>query len=277
MTGFLNIDKPAGMSSAGVVNRVKRLVHTPCGHMGTLDPLACGVLPVGIGNATRLFEEFLSKRKTYAARFAFGATTDTLDCEGELHRGGRVPSAEEICGMLPAFCGEIGQIPPRYSAVSVGGRRGYAMARAGETFELPEKRVTVYEFSLVGQTAPDEYAFRIVCGGGTYIRALARDLAAALGTQGYMSALRRTASGIFSEETAVPLEKLTAENVSEYLIPVESVLADPVLRWADERIFQGVRVPVDAPDGRYKLYRGESFYGLARVADGLARAEKKLC
>ena len=277
MTGFLNLFKPEGVSSAAAVNRVKRLLHVPCGHMGTLDPLACGVLPVGVGNATRLFDYFLQKQKRYTARFVFGATTDTLDREGTPVAGGRVPSEEEIVRALPAFTGEIVQIPPKYSAVSVGGRRGYALARAGEDFELPQRRVTVQSFCLTGQTGPAEFAFDIVCGAGTYIRALARDLAAALGTQGYMTYLRRTASGVFTEETAVPLDRLTAENAAAFLIPTDSVLPYPVLACGDARIFHGVSVAADVADGLYKLYAGGAFYGLARVENGLARAEKKLC
>ena len=277
MTGFLNLFKPEGVSSAAAVNRVKRLLHVPCGHMGTLDPLACGVLPVGVGNATRLFDYFLQKQKRYTARFVFGATTDTLDREGTPVAGGRVPSEEEIVRALPAFTGEIVQIPPKYSAVSVGGRRGYALARAGEDFELPQRRVTVQSFCLTGQTGPAEFAFDIVCGAGTYIRALARDLAASLGTQGYMTYLRRTASGVFTEETAVPLDRLTAENAAAFLIPTDSVLPYPVLACGDARIFHGVSVAADVADGLYKLYADGAFYGLARVENGLARAEKKLC
>ncbi len=277
MTGFLNIFKEEGVSSAFVTNRVKWLCRTPSGHMGTLDPLASGVLPVGVGNATRLFDYFSDKIKRYTARFRFGATTDTLDREGELTAGGRIPAEEEIIGALPLLTGEIEQIPPRYSAKSVNGKRGYELARAGKEFSLPAKKVRVEEIRLIGRTAPDEFEFSVTCGGGTYIRALARDLAAALGTNGYMSSLVRNASGIFTEETAVPLGKLTRENVGEYLIPTESVLPFPVLGEADPRIFNGVTVPCDAADGRYKLYSDGNFYGLAVVQNGFARAEKKLC
>lgn len=277
MTGFVNVYKPEGMGSTKVVGRVKYLLKTPCGHMGTLDPLACGVLPVGIGNAARLFDYFLQKEKRYSARFVFGATTDTLDREGEIVRGGRVPSAEEIAAALPAFLGEIMQTPPRYSAVSVNGRRGYDLARSGQNFELSAKKVRIASFTLREQTAPDEFAFDIVCGGGTYIRSLARDLADALGTKGYMSYLCRTASGVFTCETSVPFDSLTAENIRDYIIPTDSVLPFPVLENADERIFHGVGVRTACADGLYKLYRGEEFYGIARVADGVARSEKKLC
>ena len=265
------------MGSTKVVGRVKYLLKTPCGHMGALDPLACGVLPVGIGNAARLFDYFLQKEKRYSARFVFGATTDTLDREGEIVRGGRVPSAEEIAAALPAFIGEIMQTPPRYSAVSVNGRRGYDLARSGQNFELAAKKVRIAAFTLREQTAPDEFAFDIVCGGGTYIRSLARDLAEALGTKGYMSYLCRTASGVFTCETSVPFDSLTAENIRDYIIPTDSVLPFPVLENADERIFHGVGVQTACADGLYKLYRGDEFYGIARVADGVARSEKKLC
>lgn len=277
MTGFLNLFKETGVSSADTVNRIKRLTKTPCGHLGTLDPLASGVLPVGVGNATRLFDYFLTKKKTYLARFRFGVTSATLDEEGEKTVGGRVPLQEEIERALPALTGEIDQIPPKYSAKSVNGRRGYQLARSGEEFTLPPKRVTVERFCLTEQTAPDEFAFEIVCGAGTYIRSLARDLAEALGTLGYMSALCRTASGVFTQETAVPLEKLTEKNWREYLIPTESVIALPVLESADRRLLNGVAVPVTAADGEYKLFVDGSFYGLARVTDGFAKAEKKLC
>lgn len=277
MTGFVNVYKPEGMGSTKVVGRVKYLLKTPCGHMGTLDPLACGVLSVGIGNAARLFDYFLQKEKRYSARFVFGATTDTLDREGEIVRGGRVPSADEIASALPAFIGEIMQTPPRYSAVSVNGRRGYDLARSGQDFELSAKKVRIASFTLREQTAPDEFAFDIVCGGGTYIRSLARDLAEALGTKGYMSYLCRTASGVFTCETSVPFDSLTAENIRDYIIPTDSVLPFPVLENADERIFHGVGVRTACADGLYKLYRGDEFYGIARVADGVARSEKKLC
>ena len=277
MTGFLNLFKPEGMSSAQAVNKVKWLTRMPCGHMGTLDPLACGVLPVGVGNATRLFDYFLSKKKTYVARFTFGATTETLDREGEIVRGGAVPTAARIEEALPAFVGEIAQIPPKYSALSVGGRRGYGLARSGADFTLAARNVTVDCFRLLSQTAPDEYEFEIVCGAGTYIRSLARDLAAALGTQGYMSYLRREASGVFTVKTAVAPELLTRENVWDYLIPTESVLPFPELGEVDARIFNGVGVPVQASNGQYKLRRDGEFYGIARVTNGVARAEKKLC
>lgn len=153
MTGLLNVYKAEGASSAAAVNRIKKLAGVPCGHMGTLDPLACGVLPVGVGNATRLFDYFLEKTKRYRARFRFGVTTETLDREGALFGEGSVPSAQALQAAANAFVGEIDQIPPRYSAKSVNGRRGYELARAGEQFTLSPKRVSIRSFCLTGQTA----------------------------------------------------------------------------------------------------------------------------
>ncbi len=277
MTGFLNIDKREGDTSTYVVNRIKGLVKCPCGHMGTLDPLAFGVLPVGIGNAARLFDYFLGKTKTYLARFRFGVTTVSLDRESPLIFGGSVPKAEEIRAVLPRFVGEIEQVPPAFSAKFVEGKRSYELARKGQEIPLMPKKVTIERLELLEQTAPDEFSFEIVCGGGTYIRSLARDLSEALGTKGFMSALERTKSGVFTKETAVPLERLTRENFKDFLIPTEEVLPFPVLEISDERYYHGVNYEVDLPDGSYKVTRGGEFYGTAKVEGGKIRPDKKLC
>ena len=277
MTGFINIKKETGVSSAFVVNKVKRLSGMPAGHMGTLDPLASGVLPVALGNACRLFDYFSDKKKTYLARFRFGVTTETLDSEGEKIFKGDVPTKEQILSALPSLSGKIMQMPPAYSAKSVNGVRSYQLARAGKEVELKAKEVEIFSFRLLEQTAPDEFSFEIVCGSGTYIRALARDLAAKLNTYAYMSMLCRTASGVFTIENAVSLDELTKENLLQYLIPTEDVLSYPVLNLESERVFNGLKERVEQEDGLYKLYRRGEFYGIASVQGGLAKAEKKLC
>ena len=203
-TGFFNVDKPSGLTSSTVVNKCKWLSGVPCGHMGTLDPLASGVLPVGVGNATRLFDDFLEKEKVYLAQFTFGVTSDTLDSTGQLIYGGDIPTEEQIQSVLPTFFGDIMQIPPKYSAKSVNGRRGYELARAGVEFELAAKKVHIYDMRVTEQTDEKTFGLEIRCGGGTYIRSLARDIAAALGTNAVMSALRRTKSGIFEIGDAIP-------------------------------------------------------------------------
>ena len=284
--GFINVDKPSGIVSSTVVNKIKWLSGVPCGHMGTLDPLASGVLPVGVGNATRLFDYFLEKDKEYIADFTFGVDSDTLDSTGNLVQGGHVPNETEILSVLPTLCGDIMQIPPKYSAKNVNGRRGYDLARAGIEFELAPKQVRIDCVELLGkkENTEDTYLFKIRCGGGTYIRSIARDMAAALGTKAVMSGLRRTQSGIFTLQNAIPFEVLEKdpplEELEKYLIPTDSVLPFETLALTEGelgKILQGQRVKTDVADGLYKIYTADGFYGLAEVLEGLAKAKTKLC
>lgn len=284
--GFINVDKPSGIVSSTVVNKIKWLSGVPCGHMGTLDPLASGVLPVGVGNATRLFDYFLEKEKEYVAEFTFGVESDTLDSTGTLIQGGRVPNESEIAEILPQFFGDIMQMPPKYSAKNVNGRRGYELARAGIEFELQPKKVYIYGMECLGKVENKEDTFRIKirCGGGTYIRSIARDVAEALGTKAVMSALRRTQSGIFTLNNAIPFAALEAdpsvEELEKYIIPTESVLPFERLLLSEkqeEKLYHGQMVDVDKTDGLYKIYQGEVFYGIAEVKNGLAKAKTKLC
>ncbi len=284
--GFINVDKPSGIVSSTVVNKIKWLSGAPCGHMGTLDPLASGVLPVGVGNATRLFDYFLEKEKEYIAEFTFGVESDTLDSTGKLVASGRIPKESEIAEILPTFFGDIMQMPPKYSAKNVNGRRGYDLARAGIEFELQPKKVHIYGMELLGKVEQKEDTFRVLirCGGGTYIRSIARDIAEKLGTKAVMSALRRTQSGIFTLQNAVPFSVLEAEpsieELEKLLIHTESVLPFERLSLTEkesEKIFNGLSVCVDTADGLYKLYKNDSFYGIAEVKDGRAKAKTKLC
>ena len=284
--GFFNIDKPSGIVSSTVVNKLKWLTGVPCGHMGTLDPLASGVLPVGVGNATRLFDYFLEKEKEYIAEFTFGVDSDTLDSTGVLVKGGRVPAAAEIEEVLPQFFGDIMQVPPKYSAKNVNGRRGYELARAGVEFELPAKKVHIYGMELMGRAEDkeDTYRIKIRCGGGTYIRSLARDIADALGTKAVMSALNRTQSGCFLLPEAIPFSVLEEDPsvaaLEELIIPTERVLPFDDLLLSEkqsEKLFNGLKVGVDEEDGLYKIYKEGSFYGIAEVVNGMAKAKTKLC
>ncbi len=284
--GFINVDKPSGIVSSTVVNKIKWLSGVPCGHMGTLDPLASGVLPVGIGNATRLFDYFLEKEKEYIAEFTFGLDSDTLDSTGNLIRGGHVPNESEISAVLPQFFGDIMQVPPKYSAKNVNGRRGYDLARAGIDFELPPKKVHIYGMECLGvvENKPDTFRIKIRCGGGTYIRSIARDVANALGTKAVMSALRRTQSGVFTLENSIPFAVLEADpsldELQQYLIPTERVLTYDKLSLTEKqeiKLYNGQRVAVDCADGLYKIYQNGVFYGIGEVSNGLAKAKTKLC
>ena len=284
--GFFNVDKPSGIVSSAVVNKLKWLSRVPCGHMGTLDPLASGVLPVGVGNAARLFDYFLEKEKEYIAEFTFGVDSDTLDSTGALVYGGDIPSKEEIAAVLPTFFGDIMQIPPKYSAKNVNGKRGYELARAGIEFELAAKKVHIYGMELLGKSEDKEntYRIKINCGGGTYIRSLARDIAAALDTKAVMSSLLRTKSGVFTLDKAIPFSLLESdpsiETLEQWLIPTESVLPYEDLLLNEKqsvKLLQGQQVRVEQADGLYKIYQEGSFYGIAEVKDGTAKAKTKLC
>lgn len=282
MTGFINVNKAAGTSSAKEVAVIRKLTGTACGHMGTLDPLATGVLPVAVGNATRLFDYFLTKTKTYVATFLFGKESDTLDITGKmLQEDGYIPSETEILSVLSKFEGEIMQIPPRYSAKNVNGRKGYQLARAGVDFSLPPKKVTIYRIRLLQKTDEFSYRFEIECSGGTYIRSLARDIAREMGTYAVMSALQRTKSGVFGLEDSVKTEQLSADNVLDYLIPTDSVLPFGKLHVQgnlQKRLLNGCLIDVDKEDGIYKIYLDDSsFYGLGEVRQSTLKVRTKLC
>ena len=176
------------------------------------------------------------------------------------------------------------QVPPKYSAKNVNGRRGYDLARAGIEFELAPKKVHIYGMELLGKISEDTFQIKINCGGGTYIRSLARDIAAALGTKAVMSALRRTKSGIFTLENSLPFSFFEAdpsvEELEKYIIPTQEVL--PFERLAltekqEKKLLQGQQVCVENANGVYKIYQEDSFYGLAEVTDGKAKAKTKLC
>lgn len=276
MKGFININKAAGQSSARAVAAVKKVFGLPCGHMGTLDPMATGVLPVGISKTTRLFPYLLDKTKTYRARFLFGLTTDTLDITGKTESTTTViPSEKEIRANLNKFIGKIEQVPPKFSAKCVDGKRGYQLARKGVEFELKPKTVEICDFSLVGKTAENEYEFEIVCGGGTYIRSLARDLGENLGSLAVMSALTRTKSGKFTIENSVTVEELlNSENPEKFIIPADFAVDYEKLILTAERaqkILDGVYEDYGFNDGIYRVYNEEEFWGIGEAKEGRLR------
>ena len=281
MTGFINVNKAAGASSAKEVAVIKKLTRTPCGHMGTLDPMADGVLPVAVGNAARLFDYFLQKKKTYVATFRFGENYDTLDTTGSVvNSGGRVPTEDEVRAVIPSLVGEIMQVPPRFSAKNVNGKRGYQLARSGVEFELPPKKVQIDSIKLLKTQNGNEFVFEIECGGGTYIRSIARDMAQSLDTYAAMSALTRTKSGVFTIADSVSTSELTPDNVQSFLIPCDSVLPyDSIyVQGRDaKKVFNGVSVPCGYGDGDYKLFNERNFYGIAVVSGGVLKVRTKLC
>jgi len=210
--GWVVLDKPLGMGSTKAVGRVRWLFGAEkAGHGGTLDPLATGVLPIALGEATKTVPFVMDGRKEYRFTLRFGEARSTEDAEGEVTATSDVrPTDEAIRAALGCFIGDIEQTPPAFSALKIDGKRAYDLARAGETVELEPRRVRIERLELLGRIDADHVDLVCGCGKGTYIRSLGRDLALALGTVGHLSALRRTVVGPFREEAAISLSKLEA-------------------------------------------------------------------
>jgi len=245
ISGWIVLDKPDDMTSTHAVSAVRRLFNAQkAGHAGTLDPLASGILPIALGEATKTGPWLMEARKTYLFTIKWGVSTDTQDREGKAIAESAVrPTPEAIRAALPDFIGEIEQIPPQFSAVKVDGERAYDIARSGETVELEPRPVTVYEAELVESEGEDLSTFRVRSGKGFYIRALVRDLAAKLGAEGHVWRLRRTAVGPFTEAESVTLDALEDLRhkgaASERLKPVETALDDiPALAINGEDAFK---------------------------------------
>lgn len=243
--GLLLVDKPAGGTSHDVVLAARRATgERRIGHAGTLDPFATGLLVLLLGRATRLLPYMSGEPKEYVATIRFGAETDTDDLGGTVVRVAEPPSESEVRAAIAALTGEIAQLPPAYSAKRVGGRRAYAAARAGEALELEPVSVRVHSWELLGWRrggdAGDELDVRIVCGGGTYIRALARDLGRLTGSAAHLSALRRTRSGPFSVDEALSLDELRG-GAARPLPPLSALDGMPVERLTSDDVALIVR------------------------------------
>jgi tRNA pseudouridine55 synthase len=227
MDGVLNLDKPAGISSAAAVGRVKRLLPrgTKIGHAGTLDPFATGVLLLLIGKATKLCESLMDQPKQYETTIKFGATTVTDDCDSPPLPTPecREVSIDEIKRLLPGFVGEISQRPPDFSAMKINGRRAYDLARRGNAVKLNARPVRIDSLEILSYAWP-LLQLRIDCGRGTYIRSLARDIGAQLGVGGHLTQLRRTRVGDFYIASAVPLSTLTEELLNDRLVSLPAIV-----------------------------------------------------
>ena len=278
VSGLLILDKPAGLTSRQVVDRVARIVRpAKAGHAGTLDPLATGVLVVCVGQATRLIEYVQRMPKTYRATLLFGRSSPTDDIEGPitLEDTPPVPTGEQIVEAATQFIGTIQQRPPDYSAVHVAGRRAYDLARRGVALDLAPRPVEVFEIRVVSYAYP-ELVFEVRCGSGTYVRSIIRDLAAALGTTAVMSALVRAAIGEFHQADALPLDALTPDTLIERLLPARSALTQvPEIAISDEeqlRLVRGqtIQRPVASGDQEWAAINaaGNLVALLARRVDG---------
>ncbi len=232
VSGWICLDKTYDLTSTHAVGRVRHLFNAQkAGHAGTLDPLATGILPIALGEATKTVPFMVEATKTYRFAIEWGRTTSTLDREGETVAENDVrPSRDDVEAILPSFVGQISQVPPAYSAIKVDGERSYDLARAGMAVDLAPRNVIIHSACVTDVPDPDHIEIEIVCGKGTYVRAIARDLAMKLGACAHVSALRRTRVGPFGEDQAITLELL--EEMShkpgflEALLPVKTALDD---------------------------------------------------
>ena len=297
LDGWLIIDKPAGMTSTDVVNRVKRSFDAQkAGHGGTLDPLATGILPIAFGAATKTVPYVMDGTKIYRFTLGFGQARDTDDADGQVIATSDVrPTDDQIRAALPAFIGDIMQVPPIYSAIKVAGERAYDRAREGRPPDLPPRPARVDRFELIERPDADTAVFEVMSGKGVYMRSLARDLARACGSVGYIQVLRRLRVGPFTEAMAIPLDKTERTEDTpaspDLLLPVTTALADiPALALTEAEaagLRQGQaislvtlmgRIPrsADPEGGLVRAMAGARMIGLCRLEDGLLRPERIL-
>jgi tRNA pseudouridine55 synthase len=298
LDGWLIIDKPQGLTSTDVVNKLRRGFDAQkAGHGGTLDPLATGVLPIAFGHATKTVPYVMDGTKLYRFTLKIGDARDTDDADGAtIDTSAHRPTDDALRAALPAFRGDIMQIPPIYSAIKVAGERAYDMAREGRAPVLEPRPARVDRFDLIERVDADTAIFEVQSGKGVYMRSLARDLARACGSMGHIAALRRLRVGPFTEADAIPLDKAlptedTARSSPDLLLPVATALADiPALALTEAetvQLTQGQaislltmmgRIPGEAnPDrGLVRAMAGGRVIGLCRLEDGWLRSERIL-
>lgn len=284
MNGIIVIDKPSGWTSQDVCAKLRGVLHEKrVGHSGTLDPLATGVLPVFVGRATRAVEFAENDRKRYTALLRLGLVTDTQDISGTVLETHPVNVTEScLLDLLPAFTGPIRQIPPMYSAVKIGGRKLYELARRGESVERPPREVTVYSLTCLGRTE-EGYFLDVECSKGTYIRTLCHDIGQRLGCGGVMASLRRTRAGAFGIDAAHPLSQVVEQaqngDLGGLLLPVDSLFsalpAVTVSEAQERKCRSGAPFPTQLPAGLYRVYAPSgAFLLVGKAENGALRTVK---
>lgn len=277
MNGFLNVLKPSGLTASDVVVKVRKILNIKkVGHLGTLDPLAVGVLPIAIGKGTKLFNLLLNKQKVYRAFFTFGKSTDTLDSDGKIVNSAfKIPTADEVESVCKQFIGKQMQVPPLFSAKSVQGTRAYVLARNGQDIQLSAREIEIFECKLLKKVSFDTYMLDIVCSSGTYIRSIARDVAKVLSTVGYMSALIRLESGLFSIDKSLTFDEISQQKENA-LLPIDFVISDIPKYEFDlanySKLSNGIKLPFVC-GGYRKIYCNGELFGIGKSKNGLLDLE----
>ena len=273
MTGFVNVLKPTGMTSSDVVCKIKRILKTKkVGHLGTLDPAASGVLPIAVGKATKFFDYFLKKDKEYVAEVEFGIETDTLDSFGNITKTENVNvTTEQVEQVISSFIGKIKQIPPKYSAIKINGKKACDLARSDVDFEIKPREIEIFDIVLLRKVENNKFLFKVHCSAGTYIRTLFNDIAEALNTVATTPVIIRTKSGRFTNETAITLDEL--EKIGE-CTKVEEVFNDykiiTINEFKAKKLINGVSIEADRSieEKEFFLSYENKLIGLYEIKNG---------
>lgn len=288
MDGIIILDKESGLFSRTAGHRVAKMFgEKKFGHIGTLDQMASGVLPIAIGNATKMIpfiEE--ANKKEYLFGLRFGVETDSLDITGNATAtSDTIPTDKDIQNACKKLVGETNQVPPAFSAVHVNGKRAYELARKGEKPELKSRPVTIFELEYTGKGREDEYNFRVVCSRGTYVRSIVRDIAKMCDAIATTTYIRRTQTNGFEIKNSVKLDFLenlfnNRGDISEYLMAPDCALGDiPVINLDNEntKLYKnGGFVKTDETNGLRRVYSGKNFIGIGRIVDGLLRPQRTI-
>ena len=278
INGIILINKESGFSSNQVVNKVKYLLKAnKAGHLGTLDVLGRGLLPITLGKGTKLFDYFLNKDKVYQTVFEFGYTTTTLDREGKITDKNDVEvSLEQLQVVCKTFIGKQDQLPPIYSAKKINGKKAYELARAGKSVDLKPKQIEIYNLKVLKQIEKNKFLLEVHCSSGTYIRSLCRDIASCLGTFGVMQDILRTRCGSFDIKESFTIEDI--EQGKYKIIPLDTVFDyEKLVTCVADKLLNGQHVNTSYQQGIYRVYSDSKlFLGIGKVKNGKLRLDMRL-
>ena len=278
INGIILVNKESGFSSNQVVGKVKYLLKAnKAGHLGTLDVLGRGLLPITLGRGTKLFDYFLNKDKVYQTIFEFGFATTTLDREGEITDKNDVEvSLEQLQNVCQKFIGKQDQLPPIYSAKKINGKKAYELARTGKSVDLKPKQIEIYDLKVLKQIEKNKFLLEVHCSSGTYIRSLCRDIASSLGTFGVMQDILRTKCGSFDIKESFTIEDI--EQGKYKIIPLDIVFDyEKLVTYEADKLLNGQLINTDYQDGIYRIYTDNSlFLGIGNVKNKRLKLDMRL-